>query len=866
MRIQMALSPGTRLGTYELVGELGAGGMGQVYRAHDTSLDREVALKLVNSDLCCDADSVARLRREARALAALHHPHVATVHELGEFEGICCIVMELVPGETLQELLAHKQLTVGEALRIASQIADALEAAHERGLIHRDLKPSNIKITPDGVVKVLDFGLAKKAFEDARPALDHSTVHTQTGVVMGTAAYMSPEQARGDHVDRRADVWAFGCVLFEMLARQRAFDGKTSADIMAAVLARDPDWSTLTVDTPPRIRELLRRCLAKDVRHRLRDLGDARLDIEAALSPVPVSGVTAAPTSRRSSHWTTVAALIAGVGLGAIAVTALRTSPAPSVLPVQFAIGLAPGEQLGATDFPAVVISPDRRSVVYVVARGPRTALTLRRLDALASAVIPGTDDATAPFFSPDSRFVAFFAGGKLKRVPVDGGPPITISDAGTGFGGTWGPNDAIVFASSTGSGLSRVSAQGGTPVRVTRLDAERGEFSHRWPEWLDDSRILFTVGTVGNWDEAEIVAQSLDSGERTIVMKGGTNPHYLNGKLLYTHDGSVWSVPFDSERLQVRGTPERVLEGVLTSADGAAQFSISLAGARVYVPGNGEATARRLIALDGSNVTPLAAPPHAYHSPRVSPDGRRVAVSIAEEGEHIWVYDIAAGTLKQLTFDGANRSPIWTADGQNVTFSSNRGGALNLYSVSADGGAAPQRLTTSDDLQMPGSWSADGSLLAFVEQRPATGRDIWILRRQGEAIPFAQSTFDESAPAFSPDGRSIAFVVNDTGQGEVYVKAVNGASSSRRVSSDGGTEPVWSRDGRSLFYRSHDRIVEMPVAGGREPRLVFDRAQAGTLDSANYDLARNTGRLIFVAGDAPAATTAEIRVLLNAQ
>ena len=495
----MRLAPGSRLGAYEVLAELGAGGMGEVYRARDTTLRRDVAVKVVHAALCGNPENIARFRQEARALATLNHPHVATVHEFDECDGICFLVMELVPGETLDQYLSRERHPINDTLRIFVQIAAALEAAHEKGIVHRDLKPANVRITPDGIAKVLDFGLAKALVgEDSGPSVSRaSTLGTDPGVVMGTPAYMSPEQTRGRTVDRRTDIWAFGCVLFEALTHHRAFAGETQSDIIVRVLEREPDWKVLPEDTPLTVRRLLRRCLEKDAHRRLRDMGDARLELEEALTdPTPAILTDAVPTaSRPRAVWLYIlSALLAGTALGAAIAIGLRPASVSPPRPVAHVVMPLPaGEQLAGVDFPAVAIAPDGSQVVYVAERGGRTQLFQRPMNGLIASPIAGTTDAISPFFSPDSQWVGFFAQGKLKKVPLAGGPPVTICDADIGFGGSWGTGDTIVFAPTTGSALLQVSAQGGAPSRVTTMDTARGEFSHRWPHLLPDGR----TGTV---------------------------------------------------------------------------------------------------------------------------------------------------------------------------------------------------------------------------------------------------------------------------------------------------------------------------------------------------------------------------------
>jgi Tol biopolymer transport system component len=863
----MRLAPGVRLGDYQVISLLGAGGMGEVYRARDATLNRDVAIKLVHSQFCENQDSLTRLRREARLLASINHPNVATLHELAEFGDGCGLVMELVSGETLADLIAQRPFSVAETLRVGAQIAAGLEAAHERGLVHRDLKPANIKITSDGHAKVLDFGLAK--VDAAGPdAADATTILTE-GAVVGTVAYMSPEQARGLPVDRRTDLWALGCVLFEMLTGRRAFTGASHSDILVSILERDPDFSSLPPGTPPVLDRLIRRCLTKDARRRCRDAGDARLDLEdAAITPA----ATALPAKAfdPSRDWGRMAiVLAAGAVIGAVIAAAWFRQPgAPAARQVQFPVTLPDGERLAATDLGEIAISPDGRNVVYVAARGTTTQLSLHSLDGGQSTPLRDTLNAVTPFFSADGQWVGFFADGKLKKVALAGGTPQTICDAANGLGGSWGADGTIVFASATGSPLQRVAHTGGTPSRATELDVSRGEFSHRWPSFLPDGKtFLFSVGTVGDWDEAEIFAQTLD-GQRTLVLKGGTNARYLDaGYLAYGHKGAIWIVPFDAKGLKVNGTPQKVIDGVAASVDGAAQFGVSPDSTVVYVPANLGASARRLVVVHDGESTPLAAAAHAYVTPRLSPDGRQVALGVSEAAEHIWVYDLNAPNLTQLTFEAANRAPAWSPDGR-VTFASNRHGALNLFSTPATGNGPTERVSTSDYLQMPGSWSPDGQTLALMEQNPATGRDIWLLRSTGERTAFANSPADESAPRFSPDGRWIAYVSNESGQAEVYVRPAAGTAPPRKVSAAGGMEPVWRpRDGAALYYRVNDTLMTVPMRDGvpaAAPRVAFDGpSNAGTFDAAGYDVMTGD-RLLVINNAPPASSSSQLRVILN--
>jgi Tol biopolymer transport system component len=882
----MTVGPGTKLGAYEVVAAIGAGGMGEVYRARDSRLNRDVALKIIRQPLA-DAEHLARFRREAQALAALNHPHVASIYGLDEIGDTLFLVMELIPGQTLGDLLASRAsraLDVTEALTIARQIAEALETAHDKNIVHRDLKPANIRVTPEGIVKVLDFGLAKAlAGETSEVNLTNSptltVAATSAGVLLGTAAYMSPEQAKGQVVDRRTDIFAFGCVLYEMLAGRAAFRGETLAEILASVLKTEPDWSLLPPGASGNVTRLLQRCLQKDARGRLRDIGDARLEIEDALNvPGATSGIRTLPTPTISARaqWPRVLGLLAaGAAAGAIAILSVKTGPrAPALAPGHFAITLPSNETLAGLDFPAVAIASDGSAVAYVGSRGGQSQLFVRPMNSLESTPIDGATNAIAPFFSPDGRWLAFFADGQLKKIPTAGGAAVTLAQASVGLGGSWGANDTIVFAAGTGSGLSRVSANGGIPERVTVVAADKGEFSHRWPELLPDGKtVLYTVGTLGHWDDAQIVAQPLGSPERSLLVQGGTNPHYLSsGHLIYARGGAIMAVPFDLNTLKTSGAPVRVLDNVLESFDGAAQVSVSPSGTTLYVAGEFESNRRRLETVDRRGVvTPFAAPLQAYRAPRLSPDGRRVLVTIEGSTEDLWVYDITAGTLTQLTFGVNAAMPIWTPDSERVTFSSNTAGTPNLFWTTIGQQKAAERLATSDNVQIPGSWSPDGRTLAYVERHPTTGRDIWFLRLgdEREPKPFLNSPFDESAPRFSPDGRWIAYVSNESGRDEVFLRSSTDPTRREQLSKGGGTEPVWARDGKEIFYRAGNKLIAVSLSDGRamrgaQPRTLFEgEFEKGSADVANYDITPDNQRFVMIGGNAT-AEHATIHVLIN--
>jgi serine/threonine protein kinase/Tol biopolymer transport system component len=868
---------GRQIGCLKILSLLGAGGMGEVYRAEDTNLVREVAIKVLPKSFAQDPERLARFRREAQLLASLDHRNIAAIHGLEECGGLHYIVMELVPGQTLAERLASGPLHVEESLNICLQIAEALEAAHQKGVIHRDIKPANIKVTPEGVVKVLDFGLAKAFVGDgSSPDLSASSLVTATGtregVIIGTPAYMSPEQARGKTVDKRTDVWAFGCALYELLTGRRAFQGETFSDTITKILGEAPDWQALPETTPPGIRRLLRRCLEKDPRQRLHDIGDARIEIEEVIaSPTPTSAdkITTLTTLRRHPLRLSIAALMVGAVALSLIVWKTRFTSLPSHGPVmRFAVTLPPTEQLAETDFPSVALSPTGAHLAYVASRGGSSQVFLRRMDSLQAEPIPGTEQALGPFFSPDGQWVGFFAAGKLMKVSVNGGSPVFVCNAPIGFGAVWGPDDTITFAPTGASGLVRVSAAGGTPSPATKLDSEKGEFSHRWPDLLPDGKtVLFTIGTLGSWDDAHIVAQSLETGERRPLITGGTSPHYVpTGHVIYMRGGTLMAVPFDLGQRKVTGPPFAVLPRVWESLDGAAQLSVSPLGHLVYAPGGLPSSEHTLVwANRNGGIEPLAAPSRAYSDPRLSPDGRRLAVTITDTSENIWVYDIPTGTFTQLTFEGNNSMPVWTPDGARITFASNRTGPLNLFWKRTDGGGTDERLTTSPQPDAAHSWSPDGHRLVFVEHSPTTGRDIWMLSTDGDLKPrpVIQSPSNEAGPALSPDGRWLAYVSDESGRNEIYVTPFPSALGKWQVSTEGGTEPLWSRDGSEIFYRIGNRVMTArttttPSFKTNTPQLLFEGVyDKGKASRPAYDVTADGRRFLMVkTGDNESAPT----------
>jgi Tol biopolymer transport system component len=838
----MALSSGARLGAYEIVSLVGAGGMGEVFRARDTRLNREVALKVLPEAFAADADRLARFTREAQTLAALNHPHVAHIYGLERQEGgdgpgdapIAVIVMELVEGEDLAARIAHGALPLDEALSIARQIAEALEAAHEKGIVHRDLKPANIMLTAEGQVKVLDFGLAKALDTGTGGATSSASLSptlttpamTAAGMILGTAAYMSPEQAKGRVVDKRSDVWAFGCVLYEMLTGRRAFEGEDVSDTLATVLKSEPVWDALPVDMPPNIRALVDGCLKKDRQQRIGDISTALFLLnqpalafgttQATIAPPP-----ARPLMERMLPLVATAVIAAGIA-GAVA-WSMRPPPVPAAI-TRFTIPLPEGQAFANTGRHVLAISPDGTRIVYRSSDG----LVLRSLADLETRVITGTDAAglTNPIFSPDGQSIAFYQPGGIKRIAVIGGTAVTVCPAENPYGMTW-DDDEILFGQGS-KGIMRVSANGGLPQVLVGVKSD--ERAHR-PQMLPGGEaILFTLSKGSGpdiWDTSEIVVQSLKSGERKTLISGGSDARYLRtGHLVYASSGVVLAVPFNHRRLAIMGGPVPVIEGVArasAASTGAAQFSVADSGTLVFVPGPASISASQqdVAVRDRQGaVHPLKLPPAPYEHPRVSPDGTRLAVGTDDGKEAIvWVYDLSgASSRRQLTFGGRNGYPIWSADGQRITFSSNREGDFGLFSQRADGAGAAERLTKAEPgaAHIPQAWTPDGKTLLFTVNKDAKS-SLWTFTTASkQAAPYGG--IESNAPiaisaALSPDGHWLAY-----GSIGVFVEPFPATGAKYRVS--GFIHPFWSPDGTELFAMPRGRFATTTIT--TKPSFAF--------------------------------------------
>jgi eukaryotic-like serine/threonine-protein kinase len=840
---------GRTIGHYQVASKLGEGGMGEVYRARDIRLNRDVAIKVLSDAFASDRDRLARFEREAQLLAALNHPRIATIYGFEEANGVRALAMELVEGPTLAERTAAGPMGIPETLALAREIAEGLEYAHERGIIHRDLKPANVKVTPEGSVKILDFGLAK-AIEPTTSGANLansptiSVAGTQAGVLLGTAAYMSPEQARGHVADRRADIWAFGCVIYEMLTGRQPFAGATLTDVLAAIVTRDPEWDRLPADLSPRVSNLLRRCLRKDPRDRLRDIGDARLEIEdAQLAPIgPATSVIKAPAPR----WAWLMPALGGLVVGAVAagvVFGSRRDVAPTTrVPTRLQAKLPEKTSLSLSRGSSIALSPDGSTLVYLANAGGQPQLFTRALNRLESTPLPGTEGATNPFFSPDGKWIGFFAGGRLRKVALSGGQPVTLCEAPNPRGEAWSVDDFIYFTPTSGSGVWRVSAMGGAPEEVTRR--QKGELSHRWPQALPDGKtILFTVWNDTGFETAQVVAQSVATGERRTVLTGGSYARYLpggdgttSGYLIYARASGLLAAPFDVGRLQVTATPVPVLDNVVTNLSGGAHFSVSPAGSLTYV-GGGMAEAARAIAIvdrngTGRTLTTIRGMSLYY---QVSPDGKRLVRSNpAGPNRDIWVHDLERGTATRLTYGDNSSRPIWTPDGKRIAFSAGLPDA-NIFWKLADGTGSDERLTKSPHTQFAGAFSPDGKLLVYVENHPASGSDIWVLPMEGDRTPrpFLQTPFVENEVALSPDGHWLAYQSNESGRYEIYVQPFPSGGRKIQVSTEGGGTAQWSRNGREIFYRSQNRMMAValrfPAVEGvsdvevEKPRVLFE-------------------------------------------
>ena len=840
----MSLAARAQLGPYEIVSPLGAGGMGEVYRATDTRLKRQVAIKILPADVAGDADRLARFQREAEVLASLNHPHIAAVYGFEDASGVKALVMELVEGPTLQDRIAKGAIPIDEALPIARQIAEALEAAHDQGIVHRDLKPANVKLREDGTVKVLDFGLAKgreRSPESSGVDLTMNVADSPTlvspamsraGVILGTAAYMSPEQARGRAVDKRTDVWAFGAVLYEMLAGVRAFEGEDVTELMAAVVKSTPNWAALPPDVPPHVVTLIQRCLDKDWKTRIGDMAVARflLSDGAALAAASaaVPAIASPPRWRQPLPW-----IAAGVVAGTLAGWLLprrSTGVQPSVTRLQ--MDVLPAEQISVSTFGgerpsrvAMTVSPDGRRIVFVGTRGAVSQLYERRLDNADATPIAGTEGATGPFFSPDGAWIGFIVDNKIKKVAAAGGPAATICDLppGARWGASWGQDGTVFFAARTG--IFKVASSGGTPTRLTTVDTIKGD-RHLLPQLLPGGKVLLFTAP------PNIVTMTLATGEQRTLVEGGSDARYVDAggarHLVYMKSGTLMAVPFDVRTAQVTGPSVALVEGIMHGVNAGnasdetqvGQFAIASSGTMFYVLGGiGPNREETLTWVDRTGAAkPLVdAPGRSFLNPHLSPDGRKIVTAIRRDGSRdtdIWLYDVSNGSSLRLTLDGGG-SPVWSPDGKRIVYASGTNSASNLYLIDGGGSGKPERLTTSEFSQTPASWAAGTNTIAFLQRPTPDTFGIYTLPMDGPDAGkpklFLESRFALANPELSPDGRWMAYGSAESDTFEVYVQPYPGPGGKARISTAIGTEPIWTANGRELLFRGATATT-MPV------------------------------------------------------
>jgi Tol biopolymer transport system component len=896
----MPLSSGTKIGPYQIGSLLGVGGMGEVYRSRDSKLGREVALKVLPASVAVDPERLSRFSREAKVLASLNHPNIAAIYGLEDFGATHAIVMELVEGPTLADRIRSAPLPPDEALPIAKQICEALEFAHERGIVHRDLKPANIKVTEEGTAKVLDFGLAKALEADLGPSDISSSptmsrMATQAGMILGTAAYMSPEQARGKRADRRSDIWAFGCVLYEMLTGKMTFSGETVSDTLADIIKEQPDWSRLPAGISARVRVLLERCLTKDPRQRLQAIGDARIAIEEVLAgaPEPTYEPKAQPVLANPPGWKKIlpwglaAALAAGL---LVSFLAMRRSAAPDA-PIDLNLVIPADQTLEKLNGPAMAIAPDGSRIAFVTqqAGSAQGRLFVREMGKREALMLEGTGLAAGPFFSPDSQWIGFFSDGKLQKVSVHGGAPIALADAVGYRGGAWGEDDTIVFPTQYTSGLFRVPAGGGATQVATHLDAARSEITHRWPQFLPGAKaVLYTSATNNNFfGTAAVQATVLATGETKLLVPGAYFGRYLaGGYLAYFSQGTLFVAPFDARSLKMTGAAIPVLQDVDSDiTNGSAQFSVADNGTVIYLAG-GAMQSLNIVSIDRQgNTTVLVKDQPGAASPRISPDGKKL---VFEKGG-LFIHDLARGTTTPFSIkSGIVNFPLWTPDGQRLAYSymtkSAKGLAEQVFWTRADGAGQEEALSPLNGLSSyASSWSADGRVLAFLRTSATTGAccNIWTMRfgedgKAQQAQPFTDATSSasdvENGPAFSPDGRWLAYSSYMSGLPQIFVAPYPGPGGRVQVSTEGGFEPHWSKNGRELFYlQGPAGLVAVPYTVDQnvfqpgKAQILFGRLFEPRAPYASYDVTPDGQHFVMLQlNGARASGKVEPTVVLN--
>ncbi len=821
----MTLPPGSRLGPYEILEPLGAGGMGEVYRARDTRLERSVAIKILPAHLSDKPAAKERFEREARAISGLSHPNICHLYDVGSQDGIGFLVMEYLEGETLADRLLKGPLPLEQLLRVGAEICEGLDKAHRSGVLHRDLKPGNIVLTKSGA-KLMDFGLAKPLAAGIDPSSSSlrtvSQPLTAEGSVVGTFQYMSPEQVEGKDLGGPSDIFSLGAVLYEMVTGRRAFEGKSPLSVASAILEKEPEpISAVKPLTPPALDHAIRTCLEKDPERRWQT---AR-DVAHQLRWIADSGSQAGATSPRvvpggSRRWSRLAArAVAAAAVLALGYFITTRGRIEERVTRTYIKPMAQSSFI-LSDAAGFALSRDGRSLAYVGSTSDgKSLLWIRPIDSLEARPLAGTEGATYPFWSPDSRFVAFFAGGKLKKIDLSGGPPFTICNASDGRGGTWNRQGEILFTPSVNEGLHVVAASGGAVTPVTTLDSSRGELSHRWPQFLPDGRhFLFLAGSVFTPRENPtnaIRVGSLDVKGSDHLLHSHAGAIYASGRILFLRQDTLMAQPFDVERLRLTGGAVPIADPVPEVAIYArGLFSASENGLLAYVEGRSSAD-RQLVWYDREGKQVEAVPAaDAYSSPRISPDGTRLVFYLDDSGYDIWTYDLVRGVKTPQTFGSAsaqgNIYPIWSPDGRRIAYGSYRDGKHAIYLKTADGSSSEELLVEgAERYKFPADWSPDGKVLAYQEGRPG-GYSIWILPMEGERKPYAfhESQFSERQAAFSPDGKWLAYCSNESGEYRVYIAPFPGPGGRWQVSPGGGSSPRWRGDGQEIFYLSSENKI----------------------------------------------------------
>jgi serine/threonine protein kinase/Tol biopolymer transport system component len=882
----VALSPGTRLGPYEIIGLLGAGGMGEVYKAQDGRLNRPAAIKVLPAHLKNDPERRERFLREARAVASLVHPHICVLHDIGLERDVDYLVMEYLEGDTLARRLEKGPLPIDQVLRLSLEIGSALDKAHRQGIVHRDLKPGNIMLTKSGA-KLLDFGLAKLRPADRIAGADASATRaaplTIEGSILGTLQYMAPEQLEGREVDSRTDIFAFGAIVYEMATGAKAFTADSQAGLIAAVLERAPAPICALQPTIPRsLDDLVARCLAKDPDERWQTATDLTFGLEQirrGMSPRSHSAETQGPRLGRRGFIGAALAVTAAIVLAGLALLVWGSSSFSRMEqpPVRLLLSqhlLLPTTENG--ELPAMAISNDGQRVVYVAQHDGRRRLFLREMKDSEASLVAGTENAMTPFFSPDGQRIGFFADGYLKTVATAGGAPVVLANVLNPRGGTWGTTDTIIYSPSTDAGLWRVSARGGAPQPLVQPDPARGERGYRWPAMLPgDDAVVFVVATskILSFDDAHIAVRSLRSGEQRELVRGGSFPVFMApDSLLYARAGALLAIPFDPVRLAVTGTAQTVLNGVITyPLNGGAQYALASNGTLVHLAGSAFTRDSALTWVDRKGVSSrLKAPSLPYNRVILSPDGQRAALDIDGANASIWILDLQRPPMTRLTLEWSNNLPFWTPDGTRIGFISARGGRRTVFWQAVDGRSEPQRLVDhhASDI-VGGSFAPDGKTLIYEERHPTSGSDLWVLSPIGTGTPrpFLQTSFNEQAAQFAPDGRWVAYVSDVSGRNEVYVQSYPDAGSKLPVSTDGGTLPVWASHGRELFYWNGNAMMSVkiqtsPVFSAAQPEELFQKKRGGSL-GLNYALGPD-GRFLMIEDLSSRQSEVPVTVTLN--